>query len=184
MQTKPKFRSLIAGAVLVGLTLTNAHAIGLDNMDGNAVTEGTVDFTEVQKVVESEQISINESMRRQIKEIEGALIKLFQGDYPGAMAEFKVAAANGNPAAQNSIGILYEKGLGTPQNHKEAVSWYRTAIAHGSHDALYNLAVLLVDAPEGVTQNIPEALMLFDEACKQGDQGACQYGAGLREEGA
>lgn len=159
-------------------------AIGLDNInDGTVRSEGVVDFTEVEaKLKEVENIPLHQVVKNQIKDIRPGLTALFQGDYERAMTEFKAAAARGNGMAQNSVGILYEKGFGTQQNFQEAANWYHTAITHGNLDAVYNLAVLKYEGPPGIKQNVAEALELFDQGCKMGDQGACEYGGTIRQE--
>lgn len=182
MRTKFDFKKTVGGCLL-GLALTaGAHAIGLDNTDGSVMTEGVIDFSEVQETIEkSEKLSVPQQIRQQIREIEGALTKLFQGDYEEAKVLFEKSAKNGNAAAHNSLGILHEKGMGTKQDPVEAVKWYRSAMALGSLDAIYNLAVLLVDAPGEVEQNIDEAMALFQMACDAGDKGACEYADELQQ---
>lgn len=184
MRTKFDLKKVVTGCLL-GLGLSaGAYAIGFDNIDGQSMSEGAVDFTEVQKKVEQiDEIAVSQQLREQIREIEGALTLLFQGDYEGAMVEFKKSAKNGNAAATNSVGVLYEKGMGTEQDPVEAVKWYRAAMNQGSLDAIYNLAVLLVEAPGDVEQNIGEGLDLFQVACDAGDLGGCEYAEELLQQG-
>jgi len=49
----------------------------------------------------------------------------------------------GNASAQNSLGRLYEDGVGVVRSEKDAVSWYRKAAAQGHPDARSALARLL-----------------------------------------
>lgn len=186
MKTPSKLKTLFLGAALsAGVALSAPSlAMGLDNVpDGAVMTEGVIDFSEVEAAVEAvDELSLHQSIKKQIRQIEGALTALFQGDYAKAMTEFKVAADGGNGMAQNSVGILYEKGMGTPVNLKEAATWYRTATSHGNIDAYYNLAVLLYEGGPGLERNEAEAMRLFNQGCELGDQGACEYAATLKLE--
>ena len=44
--------------------------------------------------------------------------------------------------AQYNLGVMYDKGLGVPQNDKTAVKWYRLAAEQGHATAQYNLGVM------------------------------------------
>ena len=41
-----------------------------------------------------------------------------------------------------SLGVMYTKGRGVKQDHKEAVEWYRTAAKQGFAPAQFNLGVM------------------------------------------
>ena len=45
------------------------------------------------------------------------------------------AAEQGFAVAQYGLGVMYEKGLGVPQNDAEAEKWYRKAAEQGSEEA-------------------------------------------------
>lgn len=47
------------------------------------------------------------------------------GDYATALKEWKPLAEQGDEFAQSNLGIIYENGIGVPQDYKEAVKWYR-----------------------------------------------------------
>lgn len=51
-------------------------------------------------------------------------------------------AAEGYPAAQNNLGMLYVRGEGVPQDHRARVGWFAKAAKQGLPDAAYNLALL------------------------------------------
>ena len=121
-----------------------------------------------------------ESMKSQIKEVEGALISLFQDDYAGAVAGFKAAAKNGNPLAMNSLGVLYDQGLGVEQDYAESRIWYQVAIDNGSQDAFYNLGVLYAEGNGGEV-DVEYAKELLGKACELGDTEACDYVKSLSE---
>ena len=54
------------------------------------------------------------------------------GEYDTAMNYYLIAAKRGNSAAQNNIGLMYEKGLGVPKSKVKALKWYRKAAAQGN----------------------------------------------------
>lgn len=177
---KFKFPALLSRAAIVaGLSMLPMVASWAEDADENGLY-----FSEAQARVEQikndHELTNREQMIKQIREIEAGLTLLFQGDYAGAVKEFRTSALNGNPAAQNSLAIMYEKGMGVEVDYAEAQNWYQVAVDHGSFDALYNLAVLYAEGPYGVPQDLHRALELFDQACTGGDEGACEYAAELR----
>ncbi len=54
-----------------------------------------------------------------------------RGDYASAMRLFRLAANQGDPEAQISLGFMYAEGQGVPQDDAEAVRWYRKAAEQG-----------------------------------------------------
>ena len=48
-------------------------------------------------------------------------------DYAEALKWYKLAAAQGDAGAQNTIGSMYSKGDGVIQNYAEALKWYKLA---------------------------------------------------------
>ena len=54
-----------------------------------------------------------------------------RGDYATAVREFRVLAAQGHAIAQYSLGVMYSKGQGVPQDYAVAVKWYRKAAEQG-----------------------------------------------------
>ena len=62
---------------------------------------------------------------------------------------------------------MYYKGLGVPQDDKEAVKWWKLAAEQGNAIAQYNLA-LRYDNGLGVPQNHKEAFKWFRLAAEQG----------------
>jgi TPR repeat protein len=53
---------------------------------------------------------------------------------------FKQAAGQGHKDAQNTLGWLYEHGLGVPKSIEEAIMNYRKASEQGDQFATLNLA--------------------------------------------
>ncbi|MCZ6876080.1 MAG: sel1 repeat family protein, partial [bacterium] len=48
-------------------------------------------------------------------------------DYQTALKEFRPLADQGDAAAQNTLGYMYELGKGVSQDYQEALRWYRLA---------------------------------------------------------
>ncbi len=59
-------------------------------------------------------------------------------DYAGAVAHYRKAAVLGYPLAQNSLGRLYELGLGVHQDYVLSHVWYTLAATTGDAIAVAN----------------------------------------------
>ena len=83
-------------------------------------------------------------------------------------------AQKGNADAQNSLGLMYDNGQGVPQNHAEAVKWYRLAADQGDARAQFNLGFVYADG-QGVPQSDVIAHMWYNLAGAQGVADALKY---------
>ena len=90
------------------------------------------------------------------------------GDFATALREWQPLAEQGNAAAQNSLGWMYHKGEGVPQDDKAAVQWYRRAAEQGHADAQTNLG-WMYDKGQGVPQDDKAAVQWYRRAAEQGD---------------
>jgi len=70
-----------------------------------------------------------------------------RGDYATALRLWLPLAEGGDPRAENNLGVIYEKGLGVPQNDAEASKWYGLAAEHGHVEAKNNLRDLTAATP-------------------------------------
>ena len=61
------------------------------------------------------------------------------------MKYYRLAADAGNTEAQNMVGLIYDLGLGVPENNAEAVKWYRKAALNGDFCAQNNLGLMYKD---------------------------------------
>jgi uncharacterized protein len=52
------------------------------------------------------------------------------------------AAMRGDAGAQTRLGLMYERGIGVPQNYALAAKWYHRAAEQGDVRAQYHLGVL------------------------------------------
>ena len=81
----------------------------------------------------------------------------------------KAAAEQGDATAQFNLGLMYDTGKGGPQNHTEAVRWYRMAAEQGLADAQFNLGYMY-DTGEGVPGDHVQAYAWYEIAASQGDE--------------
>ena len=89
-----------------------------------------------------------------------------------------LAADHGYPAAQESLGIFAEMGIGLDHSSPaEALNWYKRAAAQGSVDAATDIALLYANG-KGVARNPEEAVQWFRRAAEGGDASA-QYNLAL-----
>ena len=89
------------------------------------------------------------------------------------MKWYRLAAEQGNAAAQNNLGLMYGLGQGVPQDDAEAVKWYRLAAAQGYAGAQYNLALMYAKG-DGVPQDYVQAHMWGNLAAAQGNENAAK----------
>jgi uncharacterized protein len=89
-----------------------------------------------------------------------------KGDYATALQLIRPLADQGNPVAQNNLGVLYGEGHGVPQNWAEAVKWYRRAADQGYAIAQLNLGERY-RLGEGVPRDYAEAVKWYRRAADQ-----------------
>lgn len=95
-------------------------------------------------------------------------------DYKRALREFK---ADGSPASQYVLGIMYFKGEGVEADKAGAVKLLRASAERGYLKAQYSLAVIY-DKGDGVAQDQPEAAKWYRKAAEQG-HAQSQFNLGL-----
>ena len=92
----------------------------------------------------------------------------FQSAAASQFDETKALAEQGDADAQYNLGIMYDTGLGVPENDAEAVKWFRKAAEQGYADAQYNLGLMYAKG-DGVPENNIRAYVWFSMAKTQGD---------------
>ena len=60
------------------------------------------------------------------------------GDYTTALRRWGPLAKQGNAMAQSNLGVMYEFGLGVPQDFVKAHTWFNLAAAQGDSVAQQN----------------------------------------------
>lgn len=83
-----------------------------------------------------------------------------RGEYETAYRLFKPLAEQGLPDAQYKLAVMYDLGLGVPQNHTEAFKWYGKAADLGHADAQNNLGIMY-ETGLGVPRDYVQALVWF-----------------------
>jgi hypothetical protein len=83
------------------------------------------------------------------------------GDYARALRELRPLAEQGNARAQSTLGVMYAKGHGVPQDYKQAMAWFHKATEQGHAIAQINLG-LMYDNGHGVPQNAVAAYALYN----------------------
>jgi len=81
-------------------------------------------------------------------------------NYLTASRLFKPLAQQGRVDAQRYLGLMYDKGLGLPQDYHKAVTWYKRAASQHDSAAQYHLG-LKYDIGEGVPEDDMQAYIWF-----------------------
>jgi|OM-RGC.v1.000325242 TPR repeat protein len=103
-------------------------------------------------------------------------------DFQQAANWFRESAIQGVPNAQYNLGVLYERGLGLPQDDTRALLWYHSAAEQGHPLAQYNLGVLY-SAGRGIPLSYTESARWFRRAAERGVPAAAYNLAVLTESG-
>lgn len=85
---------------------------------------------------------------------------------PLSFEKIYAAALTGDASAQLQLGVIYEKGRGTPQNYSKAIEWYKKSAKQGNASAQYNLGTIYHDANNG-HQDYAEAMAWYKKAAAQ-----------------
>ena len=88
-----------------------------------------------------------------------------------ALKWYNAAARQGDPASAFTLGLLYQKGDGVPQDYKEAVKWFRLGAEQGHISSLFNLGKSYL-LGQGVQKDIIYSYMWFDIAATSADRAA------------
>ncbi len=86
-----------------------------------------------------------------------------RADYKTALKVWLPAAEGGDAEAQNTVGEIFEQGLGTDPNYAVAAMWYRRAAEQGFKTAQFNLGTLY-ETGKGVEQDKLQALNWYRKA--------------------
>ncbi len=91
---------------------------------------------------------------------------LRRGDYATAYHLLQPLAEEGDPVAQDRLGVLYDKGWGVSQDYGQALKWYRRAAEQHYSLAERNLGHMYEEG-HGVAQNYGEAVNWYRRAAEQ-----------------
>jgi len=96
-----------------------------------------------------------------------ALLTERQGRFIESLGLLKDVAEQGHPGAQNYYGYMLDKS----DEDEEAVKWYKKSAAQNHIDGILSLARMYASG-EGVKQDIPKAVQLYEKAIGLGSVGA------------
>jgi len=104
--------------------------------------------------------------------LEDAEFAYERGDYTQAARLFRPFAEQGVASAQYSLGMMYAKGQGVPQDYQASLKWFQKAAEQGDASAQNNLA-LMYERGRGVRQDFLLAHMWSSIAATalNGDEG-------------
>ena len=88
-----------------------------------------------------------------------------QGDYLTALGIWAPLAKQGNPAAQYSIGLLYDQGKGVEKDSKRALKYFQSAVEQNLPVAQYYLGMKYY-AGLGVKKDAVKARQLLEKAAQ------------------
>ncbi len=95
------------------------------------------------------KVSTYMSARRPIRTIQsdceirgGEFVSYDRANYETALKVWMGQAESGDAEAQNYVGEIYDKGLGTAPDHVRAANWYEKSAAQGLKRAKINLGYL------------------------------------------
>ena len=93
----------------------------------------------------------------------GEYVSYDRANYQTALKVWMGQAESGDADAQNYVGEIYLKGLGTEPDYAKAREWFEKAAAQGNKRARINLGYLY-EQGLGVPKDIAKALNLYGEA--------------------
>ncbi|MEN9728314.1 MAG: hypothetical protein RL434_2680 [Pseudomonadota bacterium] len=114
--------------------------------------------------------------------VDQARAALARGEESAAFDQFLRRAENGDPIAQNNVGVLWLKGRGTGRDPAEARRWFQAAADEGLPGAMHNLGVLYLRG-HGTEPDPARAAEWFTKAAELGDADAQFYLARLFYQG-
>lgn len=93
----------------------------------------------------------------------GEYVSYDRANYQTALQVWMAQAEQGDAEAQNYVGEIYSKGLGTAPDYGKAASWFEKSRAQGNKRAMINLGYLYEEGL-GVGRDLGRALALYREA--------------------
>lgn len=111
----------------------------------------------------------------------GEYVAFDRADLKSALRIWMEAAETGDATAQNNVGEIYERGLGTEPNYEAALIWYQKAADQGFGPALFNLGTLY-EQGKGVPADKLKALNLYRQAWGLPEDSVIYESAAQREQ--
>jgi hypothetical protein len=102
---------------------------------------------------------------------EDGMVAYNRGDYLPAVRLFRPLAEQGNPTAQNQIGVMYRKGEGVIRSPARAFMWFSLAAKRGDWKAKAGLRDVSKTMAPG---EISQARQMV-QACEASNYRSCEY---------
>lgn len=118
------------------------------------------------------RLFVNKEMESHLNKLFFAILLLYFSAMANAQQDFdetKLLAKQGFVLAQYNLGLMYDTGDGVPENHAEAVKWFRLAADQGVARAQASLGLMYVNG-DGVPQNNVRAYVWWSVAAAQGNE--------------
>ena len=96
-----------------------------------------------------------------------AIAAVQKGDYTTAFKVLEPLAKKGDATAQHNLAVLYQEGLGTQADAKQALYWYEKAAAQGEPEAQFMTGLMYSDGI-GTAQDYKKAAQWYEKAAKKG----------------
>ncbi len=94
-----------------------------------------------------------------------------QGDYKRSFELWKPIAMQGDPEAENYLGVHYYAGLGVKRDHLKAIKWYSSAAEKGYPSAQRHLGDMYYGG-HGIQRDFYKAFIWYFAASQQGNENA------------
>lgn len=165
----PPYEFYPTGDAASGVPHTDECTMGIDRQRALAVVDAAVPFRAVQQALWFLGLTSTPSSRwgNGPGPIEFKAIARFQatlGDAPNGHLEplqvvrlIQTAAIRGDASSQNTLGVMYAKGIGVPLNYVRAAYWFSKSGDQRYAAALYHLGVLYKKGPDGIRQDLSKA---------------------------
>ncbi|MEM6817669.1 MAG: caspase family protein [Pseudomonadota bacterium] len=176
LQTAQQHRGLLSACLASGLLLAGCAAQPTTSLGGEAVA-GRTDVSalyivdcllpgQVRQLGGRTFLSPRRPTRTTASDCRvrgGEYVAYDRADLKSALNVWMSAAEAGDADAQNTVGEIFERGLGGEPNYEAAVIWYTKAAAQGDERALLNLGTLY-ELGRGVEQDRLKALNLYRQS--------------------
>src|SRR6266704_2985937 len=99
-------------------------------------------------------------------DVEDGRAAISAGQYEKALGLLLPRAKEGNPVAQNAVGVLYLNGWGTNKDYAEALAWFRKASEQGNSRAQFTIGSMYENG-NGVKRDFAESATLYRTGTEQ-----------------
>jgi uncharacterized protein len=84
-----------------------------------------------------------------------------------ALTAIRAAAHEGDPAAEDDLGGMYNMGKGLPHDPGQAFKWFHKSAEQGDPESAFNVSVCYFNA-NGVPRDVPKAIQWLRKSAEEG----------------